>query len=127
MLTYSYCSDTFGQQEGKSNLIVKLTDIRRADLTAAWPPVGTQLLPICDRCHNLEETVVATMQVLSLKEPGRYAAPACASCPPVSIWPRSEPCGRQPAMRSKRDAWQADVRIVLVRILPEATSAAAVL
>jgi hypothetical protein len=58
------------------NLTVKLTDIRGADLTAAWPPVGMRPLPICDRCHNLEEIVVATMQVLSLE--GTWSL--CGTC-----------------------------------------------
>jgi hypothetical protein len=68
MLTDSHVATLSVSKRDELNLTVKLTDIRRADLTAVWPPVGTQPLPICDRCHNLEEIVVATMRILDLEE-----------------------------------------------------------
>ncbi len=64
------------------NLTVKLTDVHHSDLTLALSSAGIQPLAICDRCHNVEEIVVATMQILPLDKiwslcgPCRRALPA---------------------------------------------------
>jgi hypothetical protein len=59
------------------NLTVKLTEISSRDFTAAAvSPKSAQPLPICDRCHNIEEIVVVTMQIIPLE--GTWAL--CGPC-----------------------------------------------
>ena len=50
------------------NLTIKLTDVRGANLSAGACAAMTQPLLICDRCQNVEEIVVATMEILQLEE-----------------------------------------------------------
>ncbi len=50
------------------NLTIKLTDVRGTNFTAGEVAALTQPLLICDRCQNVEEIVVATMEILQLEE-----------------------------------------------------------
>jgi len=50
------------------NLTIKLTDIHYSGLTAASSSVQARPLLICDRCQDIEEIVVATMQIASLEQ-----------------------------------------------------------
>ena len=50
------------------NLTIKLTDVRGANYTAGELAALAQPLLICDRCQNVEEIVVATMEILQLEE-----------------------------------------------------------
>ncbi len=63
------------------NLTVKVTDLRGADLTAAWPAAGAPPLLICDRCHNVEEIVVATLQILPLEQTWALCGPCKQELP----------------------------------------------
>ena len=63
------------------NLTVKLTDISRVAFTAGVSPKSAPPLPICDRCHNLEKIVVATMQILPLEETWALCGPCKQELP----------------------------------------------
>lgn len=59
------------------DLPIRLTDIPRPDLAATLCPTRAQPLLICDRCQNVDEIVVAIMQILRHDESwtlcGKYA------------------------------------------------------
>jgi hypothetical protein len=50
------------------DLTIKLTDIPRPDLTATLCMAPAQPLLICDRCQNVDQIVVAIMQILQLDQ-----------------------------------------------------------
>ncbi|MGA2411364.1 MAG: hypothetical protein ABSG46_13370 [Candidatus Binataceae bacterium] len=50
------------------NLTVKLTGVRFFNSSSTWSAAEAQPLLICDRCHDAEEIVVATMQILPLEK-----------------------------------------------------------
>jgi hypothetical protein len=50
------------------NLTIKLTEIPHLAVPERFRPAGAQPLPICDRCRNVEEIVVAVMEIVALGE-----------------------------------------------------------
>jgi hypothetical protein len=50
------------------NLTVKLTEIPRPAVPAAFRPAVAQPLAICDRCGDAEEIVIALMEIIALGE-----------------------------------------------------------
>lgn len=50
------------------DLTIKLTDIPRAGLATALCTAQVQPLLVCDRCQNVDEVVVAIMQILQIDE-----------------------------------------------------------
>jgi len=57
------------------NLAIKLTDLRHADLTSGAPPPVIRPLLVCDRCQNIDEVVVAILEILPLEETWSLCGP----------------------------------------------------
>lgn len=58
------------------NLTVKLTDVSRSVIMPPEGCPGSANLLVCDRCHDLDEIVVAIMQIEPIEE--RWAL--CGQC-----------------------------------------------
>jgi hypothetical protein len=68
----------------KLNLTIELTDALTPEMTAALCLVRKQSLLICDRCHDVEAIVIATMKILPIGETWALCG-ACTSELPVGF------------------------------------------
>jgi hypothetical protein len=63
------------------DLTVRLTDISLPSLNSASWPDQTGALLTCDRCHEVEEIVVAIMEILPLKQSWALCGPCKQELP----------------------------------------------
>jgi len=63
------------------NLTVKVTDISRYRMTPALGRATAGQLLVCDRCHDVDEIVVAVMQILPLEEGWALCGPCSQKLP----------------------------------------------
>jgi hypothetical protein len=63
------------------DLTVKVTDLHRPGTAPLLPAASAGSLLICDRCHNLDEIVVAVMQILPLEETWALCGPCKQELP----------------------------------------------
>jgi hypothetical protein len=63
------------------DLTVKVTDIRRPCLNSVSRAGQAGSLLICDRCHEVDEIVVAIMQILPLEETWALCGPCKQELP----------------------------------------------
>jgi hypothetical protein len=66
---------SYGEEPEGLDLTVKLTSVRPADVAAPSSAAGFSP-PVCDRCHNVTEVVVAKMEIVELGQ----AWSLCGSC-----------------------------------------------
>jgi hypothetical protein len=64
------------------NLTIKLTEVPRANPHSEQRADGTRSLLICERCQNVEEIVVAIMQIVQLDETWALCGPCARELPP---------------------------------------------
>jgi hypothetical protein len=60
---------------------VRVTDLQRSAITAAWRAALIEPLPICDRCRDVDEIVVAIMQIAELGQTWALCGPCKQKLP----------------------------------------------
>jgi len=83
MLTDSLAEADFQLAELRIDLdlTVELTDVRCGDSICCLSPDGARPLLVCDRCHDIEEIVVAMMRIVQIDEAWALCGPCLREMP----------------------------------------------